>query len=138
MDQEFVLNHPSGLRISRELLEAAFIDSTAGRNARVLDMRTGWKWYQLPVLSDGDMTVGISLGFESGRLRQVTLGDASTELGSSWDDWSEAKEQLKADRIRDWLAVMGLAPGIYHWGEVWAGFDPKGGFGGATIRYYTR
>lgn len=134
-NQEFVLDHPSGLRVSQELLEAVFLDSNAGKSARLFDMHTGWKWYQLPVLSDGDMAIGISLGFEAGRLRQIALGEASSDLGSSWGDWSEANEQLRAERIRSWLVEKGFAPGVYHWGEIWAGFDAKGGLGGATVRY---
>jgi hypothetical protein len=133
--KEFQLLHPSGLHISRDLSEISFLDSAVGQDAPRTDMHTGWVWYRLPPFPDSDITVGISLGFNAGKLADVSLTDTDLKYGSGWSEWSEDKERLRARNIGEWLVRKGFAVGSHSWGEVWAGFDAKGGFGGAKVRY---
>lgn len=134
-NKEFQLQHPSGLRISRDLSEESFLDSLAGRNAIITDMQTGWVWYRLPEFHDDDVIVGIALGFNSGRLIDVSLSNCDPKYGAGWNEWSVEKEKLRAESIGNWLASKGYPIGTHDWGGVWAGFDAKGGFGSATVRY---
>ena len=56
--------------------------------------------------------------------------------GTSWGDWSQEKEQLRARHTEDWLRTMGHPTGTFAWGEVWAGYDPKAASGGGGVRYF--
>jgi len=98
-------------------------------------MLTGWVWYRLPVFIDEGITVGIALGFNGGTLEQISLSDVDPKFGTGWSEWSEEKEKQRAESIGNWLTGKGYRTGAYEWGGVWAGFDPKGGFGTATVRY---
>ncbi len=55
--------------------------------------------------------------------------------GKSWDDWSEEKEKLCAKHTGEWLVSNGYKIGKFSWGEVWVGYDSKGGSGHGSIRY---
>jgi hypothetical protein len=98
-------------------------------------MRTGWVWYQLPPVSDGTVVVGISLGFNLGRLEMIQLTDTDKTYGANWRQSSEEGERSRAESISRWLNAKGFPPGAYRWGAISAGFDPKGGFGSATVRF---
>jgi hypothetical protein len=130
---QFTLRHPIGLSISSSLTEAELAGFDCPRN----DMRTGWVWYQLPAFQEDDVLVGIALGFNLGKLEQVTLSDTHNKFGSGWDDWSEQKETLRAKSIGDWLSRKGFPSGSYAWGVVWCGYDPRGGFGAAFVQIAT-
>jgi hypothetical protein len=129
---EFTFDHPCGLRISRNLCESdvASLDGVSRR-----DMRTGYVWYSMPGVAVGSHKVTMSLCFRSGLLDSVSIAVGDADLGSSWSDWTEEKERTRAKRTEDWLAAQGYATGTYSWGDVWAGYDAKGGSGSAGIRY---
>ncbi len=55
--------------------------------------------------------------------------------GHGWNDWSEAKERACATDTEKWLSNLGYKLGIFPWGEIWAGYDAKGGSGSAGVRY---
>lgn len=133
--KEFRLLHPAGLCVSRGLTEESFRDSAVGRDTLPTDMGTGWVWYHLPVFTDGGITVGIALGFNGGQLEKISLSDVDPKFGTGWSEWSEEKERQRAESIGNWLIGKGYQAGAYEWGSVWADFDPKGGFGTATVRY---
>lgn len=135
MQQDFELIHPVGIRIARGLTHAALLASASGHDLPHDDMGTGWVWVRLPAFQDGDVLVAASLGFHRGTLEQISLSDASSKFGSSWNDWSEEQEQLRAASIGGWLKNRGYPPGQYSWGSVWAGYDQKGAFGSAGVRY---
>jgi hypothetical protein len=137
-NKEFQLLHPAGLHVSRHLSEVSFLDSAVGRDARRTDMHTGWVWYRLPVFRDDGIMVGIALGFNSGMLEQISLSDVDPKFGTGWSEWSAEKEQQRANSIGNWLDGKGFPARSYDWGEVWAGFDSKGGFGSATVRYVAK
>ena len=129
---EFILDHPSGLRLSRSLREAE-VATLAGVGKR--DMGTGYVWYSLPIWNPESDNILISLCFHSGTLDSISVALYDPDLGSSWSDCSEEKERTRADRTEAWLAAQGYPTGTFPWGEIWADYDPKGGFGSAGIRY---
>jgi hypothetical protein len=129
---EFIFDHPSGLRISRGLREAE-VSTLEGVGRR--DMGTGYVWYSLPSRNSESDNILMSLCFHSGTLDSISIAMNDPDLGSSWSDWSEEKERMRADRTGAWLAAHGYPTGTYAWGEIWAAYDPKGGGGSAGIRY---
>lgn len=129
---EFIFDHPSGLRISRGLREAD-VASFPGVGRR--DMGTGYVWYSLPNGNSECDPILMSLCFQAGSLNSISIALNDPDLGSSWADWSEEKERTRADRTEAWLGAQGYPTGNYSWGEIWAACDPKGGSGGAGIRY---
>lgn len=132
---DFEFHHPAGLRISRHLSDAELISVLPEVDTSKTDMRTGWVWYRLPPFKDGEVVVGIALGFNSGVLESVTLTDAHTKHGTGWNEWSEEKERFRAASIGSWLGSKGYPVGTFSWGSIWAGCDSKGGFGSASVQY---
>lgn len=98
-------------------------------------MRTGWIWYTLPQVQDGNVLLSCVLAFKDGTISTVQISDGSPQFGTSWSDWSEAKEQLRAESIAAWLTAQGCPPARYAWGEVWAAYDPQGGVASGGVRY---
>jgi hypothetical protein len=100
------------------------------------DMGNGYIWYRLePSDIDGEK-ITFSLCFYHGRCNSISLAIYNPEkYGCGWDDWSESKEKSCAEDTANWLNKIGFPVGKYSWGEVWAGYDPKGGSGHATIRF---
>lgn len=135
MERAFELLHPAGVAISRGLTQAKLMDSFKGQDLPHQDMGTGWVWIRLPPFPDGELVVAISLGFNRGTLEQISLSDANPKYGTSWDDWSEKQEQLRANAMGRWLTDRGYAAGSYSWGSVWAAYDAKSGSGSAGVRY---
>jgi hypothetical protein len=78
----------------------------------------------------------VMLYFYGQKLESIELANSSEEFGTSWDDWSEAK-QLKRKQAHDaWLiAQTNRASHRYDWGEIASGHDPKSGESSITIRY---
>ena len=132
---DFEFHLPAGLRISRHLNETELISTLPEAGASKTDMRTGWVWYRLPPFKEGEVIVGIGLGFNSGVLESVTLTDAHTKYGAGWNEWSEEKERLRVASIGSWLASKGYTVGTFSWGSVWFGYDAKGGLGSASVQY---
>jgi hypothetical protein len=131
---EFVLQHPCGLTISRRLAES---DVAAVHGATRQDMGTGFVWYSLPMASICGSEVAMRLCFHESALDSLHVALADPGLyGGSWGDWSEERERLRAKNTEDWLRTLGYSTGTFAWGEVWAGYDPKGASGGGGIRYY--
>jgi len=130
---EFYLLHPCGIEISSELEELA-VESLENLTKR--DMETGWVWYDLPIGEIQGVEVHVSLCFKGGVLESISFALKDEQLyGSSWDDWSREKEILRGKDTAEWLKRQGYEIGSHVWGEVWAGFDEKGGSGGGGIRF---
>jgi hypothetical protein len=130
---EFVLNHPCGLRIQKGLQQVEV--RTVGA-VRIRDMGNGYLWYDLPSADIAGQVVAISACFFKGDLVSLSFAVMNDELyGSSWADWSEPKERARAEATRRWLADVGYAVGKYAWGIVHTGTDPKTGDGGGGVRF---
>jgi len=128
----FVLEHPCGLRVERSLQES-LVQQVDGVSSR--DMGTGYVWYRLPLAEIAGRRISMSVCFHEHRLESLSLADVDPEFGTSWDDWSEAKEKARADATKRWLEAVGYPVGDYDWGVVWAGTDPKTGDGGGGVRF---
>ncbi|WP_038165120.1 hypothetical protein [Verrucomicrobium sp. BvORR106] len=130
--REFSMEHPRGLRIHRKLgeFEAALLNGVERH-----DMKTGYVWYYLKDEATNPGRLNVGLCFFNGTLKIVSLSVRDEDLGTSWDDFSEETEHLRAARTEAWLAEHGFPTGEHAWGSIWAGFDAKGGYGSAVIRY---
>ena len=129
---EFTFDHPSGLRISRDVRES---DVASLEGVSMRDMGTGHVWYSVPSVASESNEILMSLCFRFGILDSISIAASYADLVSSWSDWSEEKERTRAERTAAWLAAQGYVPGTFTWGEIWAGYDTKGSSGGAVIRY---
>lgn len=129
---EFTFDHPSGLRISRDVRES---DVASLEGVSMRDMGTGFVWYSVPSVASESDEVLMSLCFRLGLLDSISIAVSDADLGSSWSDWSEEKERTRAKRTAAWLAAQGYVPGTFTWGEIWVGYDAKGSSGSAVIRY---
>ena len=134
--REFEFQFPDGPLINRELLESTVSELQKSLNLQRQDMKTGWVWYRFPPCLNEDMTLAISLAFSNGVLRQVNIAHNDGALyGDSWNDWSEEREKLRVKNTVAWFTKQGYSLGIFPWGEIWASYDPKGGFGSGGVRY---
>ena len=129
---EFVLVHPCGLRIEKGLLES---DASAVDGVIVRDMKTGYVWYDLPETCIAGKQIVVGLCFFQRALHSIVFAVSDPIYGTTWDDWSESKERARAEATRTWLESVGYSVGKYRWGVVYAEFDPRGGGGGAGVRF---
>lgn len=132
--KEFTLSYPGGLTIARGLTQRTLLAYLP--NPPKSDMKTGWVWYSLPVFHDEGMSIGISLGFFNGSLRELSCAQRDAELyGAGWNDWSRRKEERRAKNTAAWLKKKGYDLGQFSWGQVWSSFDEKAGIGYVGVRY---
>jgi hypothetical protein len=130
----FEIEHPIGLSIGRALNEGDINDLQP--NVTVRDMKTGWVWYDLNPVPIHAQRIGMSLSFFDCVLRDIMLWhDDDSLYGAGWHQWSEEKEKLRVKNTRKWLRDLGYPTGVYSWGEVWAQYDAKDGFGRGGITY---
>ena len=122
---QFSLKLPSGFQIEKNLSEKEVEACASDRQ----DMNTGYIWYTLPEEEIDETKVIFSLCFNRGSLESISLTLSDEKYGQDWSDWSEEKEKERAKDIGLLLSGLGYSPNSYEWGEVWASFDPRGGFG---------
>ena len=130
---EFVLEHPIGFTISKNLREHE-ICSLSGLQAS--DKGGGYVWYRVPETEIFGKTLVLSLCFHNGLLESLSLSLVDPGLyGASWDEWSEERQKRCAEDTGEWLEANGYELGRYSWGEIWAAYDPRSGSGGGGVRY---
>ncbi len=130
---EFIIDHPCGIKISRDLKESAIVSI---KNVSKNHMNTGYIWYTLPISKVLGSDVAFSLCFLNGILHSVVFSLINPDLySSSWDEWSEEKQQLCANHTEEWLSSNGYKVGSYSWGEIWSSYDKKSASGGCGVRY---
>lgn len=130
---KFEIELKDGLKISSSLMEK---DISIIPEAHPRDIGNGYVWYSLPPAEIDSLQVVFGLCFYEGELRDINVSLSNPELyGGSWNDFSEAKEKLRAKHTEEWLSKRGYKVGTFAWGSVWAGYDSKGGFGHAVVRY---
>ena len=133
MSKEFIVEHPCGILISRELKES---EMSSVNDAEKQDMKTGYVWYSLPATQVLGKNVAFSLCFFNGILTSISLALSNPNLyGSGWDNWSEKKERLRSKHTGEWLETNGYRLGSHPWGKVWATYDAKGASGGGGVQY---
>ena len=131
----FTFDHPAGVSVAPYLREAELLQAVPDAASRKRDMKTGWVWYDLAPFADAECRVSFSIAFYGGVIREVRIGISHPEFGTGWGDWSDAKEEMRVQRLTKWLKARGYDLGKYPWGEVWADRDVKTGHGNAGIRY---
>ena len=130
---KFEIELNDGIRISSVLKEK---DVSTLPNVHPRDIGNGYVWYWLPAVELDNLQVLFGLCFFSGELRDINVSLSNPDLyGGSWNDFSEEKEKLRAKHTEQWLAKRGYKTGTFQWGTIWAGYDSKGGFGHAVVRY---
>ena len=137
MSVEFELVYAGGLRIHRGLTERELRAFEGSLDLKRRDAGTGWTWYGLPDVREDRFSLSVQVTVFEGQVRSVHLGliRAGEEPDAFWDDWSEARERRRAEDVARWLRGRGCPPGAYPWGEVWAGFDPRSGFGSGGVNF---
>lgn len=98
-------------------------------------MGIGFVCYYLPESQGNPVTFSIGLCFHAGILDSVSVVASDSASRSSWDDWSEQGEMVRAKQTEEWFMQQGYATGHYSWGEIWSGYDVKSAAGGGGVRY---
>jgi hypothetical protein len=131
--QEFKLDLQNGITLCSELSESK-VAVMPDVNKR--DMKNGYVWYALPANEINGENIIFNLCFFHSIIQSLDISISNSEkYGGSWNDFSEAKERSRAKDTENWLSNIGYQVGKYSWGEIWAGYDAKGGFGHAVVRY---
>ena len=131
--QEFKLELKNGITICSALPESE-VAIVPGVNKR--DIKNGYVWYAFPPIEINGGQVVFNLCFFQSKIQSLNISISNQEkYGDSWNDFSEAKEKLRAKDTEKWLSNIGHKVGKYSWGEIWAGYDSKGGFGHGVVRY---
>jgi hypothetical protein len=124
-----------------ETRRAAFLASALGARATPLVMNEPWCSWRVGGVELGGLPFALGVYFNGEALWALDLALIDARFGTSWDDWSEAKEQARDAAHKAWLVVQlgrSDAPHArrsYPWGEVAASFDQKGGGSSIWIRY---
>ncbi|RLB63947.1 MAG: hypothetical protein DRI90_05750 [Deltaproteobacteria bacterium] len=126
-----------GVRIPPLWMEDAFQSSLLASGAVSLVGNAEFHTFRAePALISGSL-FAIGLTFRAGLLCKLGLTLMHDDYGTSWDDWSEAKElQRKADHDA-WLTSLlgGPPPHTFPWGKVTSSYDPKGGCSSILLSY---
>ncbi len=131
--QEFTIKLPNGIVISSKLKEE---DVLFVHEAKKNDMKNGFIWYYLPAIALHNEKIVFGFCFYNGLIHSLNISVLNSAFyGHGWNDWSEEKERTCAKETEDWLNSIGYITGKYVWGEIWAGYDSKGGAGHASVKY---
>lgn len=104
----------AAVEISAALRRASFLASHIGQNATVFVQNEPWCSWRLPELTDGPHRFQLVVYFDGERLAQVRMVDARAEFGTSWSDWTEAKEQARKVSHDEWLRAHWARIGPFH------------------------
>lgn len=132
---EFNITLPTGIHISRSLCPTD-LEGVAG--CKIRDMGNDYVWHTLPVSEIAGSLAIFDCCFQQGRLHTVSVCVVDQELyGSNWNEMTQEKEERRARDTKALLKQLEYQVGVYAWGKIWCGYDPKGGQGGAVIRFNT-
>jgi hypothetical protein len=128
---EFTL--PSGTILSPGITRSTFLLSVEGMTAEVSVRNEPWCSFRFEDLQD---SLGVIVFFKGKDLESIHLSINDPKFGTSWEDWSEAKELERKQANDRWLKSNGLLPGkTYSWGSVWSDYSPKTGHSLIVIDY---
>lgn len=123
----------NGERLGPSTTRSEFLLSPLGRSSKVLIKNEPWCSFRFTVPEE---TTSFAAYFKGEILDSIHITVVGAEYGKDWNDWSEEKEMARKLANDKWLMSVGLTPGAqYPWGSVWSGYDPKGGFSSAVVRY---
>ena len=127
-----------GISVGPSLDREQFLASPLASQCREMVRNEPHCSFALPTVQFDGHSFAWSLWFHGSVLRRVSIQCADAEFGSSWSDWSEARE-LARKRFHDSLLHSVLGQDWSHqrfsWGAVDSGYDPKGGFSSIGVAY---
>lgn len=108
-----------------------------GEVREVRDMGNGYKWLDIKNIKIQNEYYIISLCFKEQELTELSMvvKDERFDLSSDWRTWSEEKEKEDLKKYQNWLDKELGKKTKFHWGDVWAAYDSKGGSSSIGIRY---
>jgi hypothetical protein len=113
-----------------------FLSSPLAQGARVLLANEPYCTYVTPAYTISGLSFIISLSFFGELLEDIGLEHTAPELGASWSDWSEEKEQRRKQIHDQWLTKqIGAERRVFDWGAVSSFYDAKTGGSDIIIRY---
>lgn len=83
--------------------------------------------WRIAALADPGHPFVVVVYFVADRLSQVHLVESRHEFGTSWDDWSKAKERARKAAHDAWLDAELGSDRTFSWGTVESALDPHGG-----------
>ena len=110
--QEFKLDLRNGITINSNLSESEIsnIPDVNGRN-----LGNGYVWYALSPIEIGGEAIIFSLCFFQSKIQMLNVSVVNPDkYGSSWNDFSEAKEKLRAKDTEKWLSNIGYKSVNFH------------------------
>jgi hypothetical protein len=124
------------LRIGPSLSRKEFLSLPGGKSASIVVKNEPFCSYNIGKHEISGLGFTVTVYFYDELLESISMSSVNDELGTSWSDWSEQKE-LKRKELHDrWLKnILGNRSPHHKWGEVWSGYDAKGGFSSIEIRY---
>jgi hypothetical protein len=130
---EFNIDLPNGITISTDLSES---DVVKIPEVNTRDIKNGYVWHAFPPMEISGEAIVFNICFFQSKIQCINISISNSDkYGGGWSDFCEDKEKLRAKDTEAWLSHFGYPVGKYTWGEVWAGYDSKGGFGLAVVRY---
>ena len=129
--ERFVLDLSNGIKVSPRL-SAVAVSSKPGVVKN--DMENGYICYSFSGIHLMGEEISISFCFLTSKLISLEIALSNKlKYGSSWDDFSEEKEQLRAEDTESWLRGSGIINKC-DWGSFAFGYDPKSASGAAVVR----
>jgi hypothetical protein len=129
------------------LTRARFLAAPVGQASGDLIVNEPWHSFNLPPCDIGGRSFAVSVFFEGEALSMIQLVANDPRFGTTWSDWSEAKEKARHVAHRRWLARQLGAAKVrpdpngeqrFPWGKVWAGYDPRASDSSIVINYRAR
>jgi hypothetical protein len=122
--------------IAPHLTRSAFAATPWGAAAEHWVINEPWHSWKLAELGlSAGIRFVVVLYFHHERLLKVELCNADPAFGTSWEDHSREKEDARDASHQAWLATFVGERRVFDWGDIWAGYDDRGGFSGISIRY---
>jgi hypothetical protein len=123
------------LRIGPHLSRTEFLSLPVGKSASIVVKNEPFCSYSIGTHEISGLVFSVAVYFYDELLESVNISSVDNE-SASWSDWSEQKELEKKEVHDRWLKkLLRKASSHYKWGEVWSGYDSKGGFSSIEIRY---
>ncbi len=127
----FKIHLPGNLLVHSKISEA----SLDPHILRKRDMLNGYCWYDLNEQIIDNNKLLINLCFNQGLLECIHLSMSDDKYGTSWDDWSREKEELRAKETENFIKKLGFIPGEYLWGKILVVYDEYSSSGYCKIIY---